>query len=79
MLCKKMSNHIYLDGLLYLYDGQVQDYRSDQIEWESSKMNIKIIVFLEESNSYRLKNKRDEHGVAVMRRQTWTGRKNGNE
>lgn len=68
-----------LGGLLYLYDGQVQDYRSDHIEWESTKMNIKIIVYNSESNAYRLKNKREENGVAVMRRQTWTGTKNGTQ
>lgn len=62
-------------GLLFLFDGAVPNYAQDDIEWQTAKMSVKLIVCNQNTGAYKLKNNRNDEGLVVMRRQTWQGKK----
>lgn len=62
-------------GLLFLYDGSLPNYAEDDIEWQTAKMSVKLIVCNPNTGTYKLKNNRNDEGTVVMRRQTWQGKK----
>jgi len=65
-------------GVLYVYDSPsgVTDHMNDGIEWETKKMNVKLIV-RSSAECYKLKNCKNDVGEVVMRRQTWLERNGG--
>lgn len=60
-------------GFLYLFDNKTTNYLEDNIQWASKRMNIKLVLYNQAKNTYKLKNHKEDVGECVMRRQTWTG------
>jgi hypothetical protein len=49
--------------LLFLYDGAFPSYSQDEIEWQTAKMSVKLIVCNQTSGAYKLKNNRNDEGI----------------
>jgi len=67
-----------IPGYLYLFDGSVpiDSRREDNVLWtDCKKMSVKLIIYNESTEMYKLKNNKNDEGVVVMRRQTWRGEK----
>lgn len=60
-------------GYMYLFDNKTTNYLEDNIQWASKRMNIKLVLYNQSKNTYKLKNHKEDVGECVMRRQTWTG------
>ena len=56
-------------GFLYLFDRGIPNYNEDGISWKKSKMSVKQII--QNGNSYKLRNHKNDQGKPIMRRQTW--------
>jgi hypothetical protein len=62
------SQHV-LFGLLYMYDSHLPSYREDGLQWEATKkMCVKLVVYNEEQNTYKLKNSKTDQGSGMLRR-----------
>jgi Leucine-rich repeat len=60
-------------GFLYLYDARSGGAHShDSIVWKKARMSVKLIVLDTAKGILKLKNHKQDSGVPVMRRQTWT-------
>mmetsp|Transcript_2410 Transcript_2410/g.3405 ORF Transcript_2410/g.3405 Transcript_2410/m.3405 type:complete len:219 (-) Transcript_2410:1021-1677(-) len=58
----------------HLFDGRCSNYNQDGVQWRSNnKMSVKLVIFNQNTGSYKLKNNKNDEGEAVMRRQTWQG------
>lgn len=57
------------DGVMYLFTNY-SNYLEDGIDWKGGKQMLKVILFDEDSKTWKLKNG-GERGVPKLRRQTW--------
>ncbi|GAM22226.1 hypothetical protein SAMD00019534_054010 [Acytostelium subglobosum LB1] len=61
-------------GFLYLFDRSAKDYyANDGIRWAKTKTNVRMIIFNEDQQVYKLKTHKKDVGAHVMRRQTFGG------